>query len=281
MNIFNINRPYVRDSWSYYAPMYVPGENYSFYINFDSPVSDTRYSNFQLWVINANTGTQLFRIGGLRTLFVAGTYGYHLYIPNFVFPLGVPDGQCYFQIYCTGVGEMCRSNIIEVNSRCHDFTSIIEFAHNDQIYNYRFDLLQNPKFKFRMRLPINIINAPEISSVRDSYRQASGQRELRISKSFRDIKQTLEMYFASNEDFEAISAILEMSDVSINGMSLILLEQAKIEEIDIHSNLYKGTFVVIVKDKEIRTDKGNLDLIDTAFFGGNGNYLSTYGYLPR
>lgn len=266
---FNFNRPYTRNKEKVFSPLYLPGERYSFYINF-SGVPPSEPSFFQLWIINPHTNTQIVSIPNLQYIYVAGFVGYHLWIPNFVFPK-IPDGQYYFQIFDVfgggsghGVREAARSNIIEVSSKCLYNTSYIEFRHNDELYGVRYDLLP-VNFYQRFRLPINQIKAPEISSTRDQYRQSSGQRELRNSKSFRDIKQTLEMYWSNAEDFEALSAMLEHSDVRINGSKLICLDQVKVEQPSDFGVQYKGTFTVIVKE--------DLDRYDLIVRGGTNNYF--------
>lgn len=104
-------------------------------------------------------------------------------------------------------------------------------------------------FYQKFRLPINEIKAPEIKDTRDQYRKASGERELVLSKSFRDIILTLEMYWANKEDFIALSAMLEHSDVRFNGLQAILLDQVKVELPSDFSEQYKGTFTCILKDE--------------------------------
>lgn len=284
-SVFNFNRPYVRNKGVGFTPIYLPGENYSIYINFsDIPPSETE----QLFcdIIDAHSpnnsvaiilGDASIGMSNLHKLNVAGTVGYHIYIQNFVFPK-IPDGQYYFRIYALGIGsglstyaiEKCRSNLIVVNSNevVLDNTSYIEYRHNDQLFGVRYDLL--PSFWQKFRLPINAIKSPDIQSVREQYRQASGQRELRNSKSFRDIKQTLEMYWANSEDYEALSAMLEHTEVKINGSKLILLDQIKVEQPSDFSEQFKGTFTVIVKEDE------QLNYAPEGFlYGGTNNYIYT------
>ena len=274
--IFNFNRPYVRNPNRFFTPIYMPYERYSLYINFaDTPPSSL--DSFNLVIVTANSPWSLVATiaGGLSKLYVAGTTGYHLYNPNFVFPK-IPDGQYYFSaVNATTGNEAYRSNLIIVDIQSLMTTSYVEVRHNDQLFGVRYDLL--PNFWQKFRLPINQIKSPDISSIREQYRQSSGQRELRNSKSFRDIKQTLEMYWANDEDFQAMSAILEHSEVRINGTSLICLDQVKVEQPSDFSNQYKGTFTVIAKEDN---NFGKYYVADFIASGGTNNYITSNFITP-
>lgn len=244
---FIINRPYVRDKWKTFTPIYLPGENYSLYINFyDVPPSSS--DTFQLLIIDANTQKKIGSPGGLIKLFVAGATGFHLYIQNFVFP-AIPDGQYYFSALDSVTGnEAARSNLITVDSLCHDTTSFLEYRHNGALFNIRYDLL--PNFWMKYRIPLNQINAPDVSSTRDTNRESSGQRELAVSKSFTDIKQTIELSWCNQLDIEAMAAALDHKEVKLDGLRLVLSEQLKAELPSFASSQMKATFPIIIKDDE-------------------------------
>ena len=262
---FNFNRPYVRNGGKGFTPIYIPGENYSFYINF-SDIPPSAIDSFTLYLCDALTNAQLVVIPGLQRVYTAGIVGYHLYNQNFVFPK-VIDGQYFFQICTTGTNEVGRSNIVICRSNCLDTTAYTEFRHDDALFGVRYDLLPNTFYQ-KFRLPINQVKAIEVRSSRDQYRQSSGQRELRLSKSFRDIVVTLEMYWSNAEDFEALSAMLEHSKVIINGSKLILLDQVKVELPSDFSVQYKGTFTCIVED-----DAQSNSAPDLFLRGGTNNYI--------
>ena len=243
--IFGFNRPYVRNIGKVFTPMYLAGERYSFYINFaDIPMSES--FNHSLYLIDAQTNEQVEFIIGLQSLYVVTpNIAYHLY-STFVFPY-VEDGQYYLQVWDnTTKSERCRSNLIIVDSNVLYNTSYCQFQHNDILFGVRYDLLPANFFQ-RFRLTINVIKAPDIVSTREEYRQSSGQRDLRITKSFRDISLTYEMYFAGQEDYEALSAMLEHSNIIINGRQLTNVKQVKVEEVSPFNGLYKGTFTAIPK----------------------------------
>lgn len=272
--MYGFNKPYVKNHYRKFTPIYIPGENYSFYINSDKPIDyQIAFLPLELWIVNPNTGAQIAGVCQLMRLFIAGTTGYHLYSPDFVFPRTVPDGEYQFQVYDPAYSlELCRSNLILVDSsaQCVLSTTPVKFRHNDQLYGVRYDLLSD--FFQKFRIPFNQVRAPEFRSSREQYRQSSNGRELRNSKSFRDIVLTLEMYWAGDEDFGGVSAMLEHDEVYISGNRLICMTQIKTEKPTEFSNLQKGTFEAIVNDYDI--DYNSLEHYgDFICFGGNSNSI--------
>lgn len=266
------NRPYVRDQSQFFAPTYLQGENYSFYMNLDVTWTDT-YISSKLYVIKQD-GTKVAFIGLLPYILTAGAWGYEQYISDFVFPR-IPDGYYFFQIWNADIGiEMARSNVIIVNSHCLNTTTPVKFRHNDKLYGYRYDLL--PDFYNKFRLPINQINAPEVKSEREQYRQSANGRDLRNSKSFRDIVIKLEFYWADDADFKALSAMLEHDEIYISGNRIMDMSQVKIDKVSEFSELSKGSFDVIVNDYNVN----NRELEHYGSFilwGGNSsNILNTF-----
>jgi hypothetical protein len=268
---FKFNQPYVINWNRKFTPIYLPGEAYSFYINFTDIVDDSSKLFFMLRIIKTD-GTFVSDISLMSALVLSGV-SYHLYIDSFTFPF-IPDGEYQFMIYDTiNDNEAIRSQIILVSSNCLNQTTPVSYRHNDVLYGIRYDLL--PNFYNKFRLPINQIKTIDVSSDRTSYRQSSGViRELRNSKTFRDIKITLEMFWASDEDFEGISAMLEHSDIYISGNKVIDMTQIKVEKPSEKTKMSKGTFEVIV-------DTENRDILDSygefILWGGNCfNYLTEY-----
>lgn len=273
----NFNQPYLKNKGRFFTPVYLPGEDYSFYVNFDNAVSEVPTGIFwEFWLIKPD-GTQVFKIApSVYFLFLdSGFVTYDIFVPNFVFPR-VPDGEYYFQIYNPDTAsEILRSNLILCSSSCLLNTTPVKFKHDDRIYGIRYDLLETrtgftQPFYQKFRLPFNQIGAIDVSSDRESYRESSNGRDLRNSKSFRDIKITLEFYFADDEDFEAVSAILEHNEIYISGNRIINMSQIKVEKPSHVSALSKGTFTVIVD--EYNKDYDSLDGYgDFILWGGDGN----------
>jgi hypothetical protein len=169
--------------------------------------------------------------------------------------------------------EILRTNYIFCQSDCVNETTQIEFRHNDRIFGFRYDLL--PDFKQKFRLPISQINAIDVSSDREQYRQASGFRELRNAKSFRDIKIKLEFYWADDEDFEAASAMLEHNDIWISGNKVVAMTQISVEKPNEFSKMSKGTFDVIVDYENVPFMSGYAEfiLLGGGFFDEVEDYI--------
>jgi len=263
-----LNRPYVRTPERNFTPVYLPGEDYSFYVNSDEILSDAGVASFELRVITSH-GVYVTTIPGLTALYAyGGTAAFDLYIQSFIFPM-LFDGYYYFQIYNTAVSlEVFRSLLILVSNDCLLVTTPVKFRHNDVLYGIRYDLL--PDFFQKFRLPLNQIKAPEVRSDRTQYRQASEGRELRNTKSFRDIVLTVEMYWAADDDYEALSAMLEHECVYISGNKLILLTQVRTDKPNEWSNLSKGTFEVIVDDYDL--DVTSFEYYGDFIFWGGTTY---------
>lgn len=271
--MFGFKRPYVRNAGQKFSPIYLPGENYSFYCNLDR-VTNGLGLNSELFLLDIN-GNQVYDFGLVIPLVVTGgSSGSHFYSDNIVFPY-VSDGFYYFQVYDTSKGyELCRTNPIQCSSSCIPFTQYVKFRHNDQLFGVRYDLI--PIFYQKFRLPLNQIKAPEIRSERVQYRQSSNGRELRNSKSFRDIVMTLEMYWSNDEDIEALSAINEHFEVYVAGNRLIQLTQIKTEKPSEFSGQSKSTYECIVDNYGL--DYLNLEnYSDVLFWGGNiFNEINTF-----
>ena len=271
-----LNRPYVKNPSRYFTPIYLPMETYSFYLNQDITINDT--SDFELRVVQADSAVASpisITIGLMSKVLTLGFTGYDLYMDNFVFPQ-VPDGEYYFIVYALSpANEACRSNLILVSSDCLFTTTPIKYRHNDQLFGVRYDLL--PNFYQLMRVPLAQIKAPEIRSTREQYRQASNGRELRNSKSFRDIVLTVEMYWADDDDFGALSAMLEHTEIWVADNKLISMNQVKTSKPTEDSKLSKGEFEIIVdtyKESNIETLDGYGEFI---LWGGNEyNNVTTF-----
>jgi hypothetical protein len=269
----NFNRVYVTNKDRRFSPFYLQGENYSFYCNFDEPINDPNFASFELWVIDVN-GNQIAKIDSALQFIPTSIYTYIIYTTSFVFPQ-IKDSYYYFQIWDSSTSsEKCRSNSILVDSQCLEYTTPVKFRNNDQIYGFRYDLI--PDFYQMFRLPISQIDAIDVKSERVQYRQSSNGRNLRNSKSFRDILIILEMYWANEDDFFALSAMLEHNEIYISGNLVMDMEQVKVELPHFKSEQSKGTFKVIVQDYDL--DRNLIENYgDFILWGGNTwNNLSTF-----
>ena len=257
----NFNRPYVRDEGRNFTPIYLQGETYSVYFNPDDLLCDENGSSFQLYIINT-AGAHVALIPGLTILPIVGVYSipYHLYC-TFVFP-PIPNGQYYFQIWDpTTNSEKGRSNLILADCNCVDLTCLVKFRHDDNLYNVYYNLLPTSFYQI-FRLPLSQVGLDFLSE-RQEYRQSSNGRNLRIGKSFRDTKLTLEAYWFDDEAHEALTAMLEHSEIWINGWRVLNTKTAAIERQTPYSNQTKSNFEVLLDEYDSDALSG-LDL----YYGG-------------
>lgn len=269
---FEFNRPYVRNNYRYFTPLFLPGEDYSFYMNMDVIPSDDFWEHYSVFLLNS-VGVQVAQLsndigtGGMSfdKVNVAGNIGYNLYCSNFIFPM-VVDGEYYLQIYNDATEyEMWRSQTLLCSSHCVENTTKVRFRHNDSLYGIRYDLL--PNFYNKFRLPINQIGSIEVRSDRTQYRESANGRDLRNSKSFRDLVLTLEFYWADDDDLIALSAMLEHDEIYISGNRVMNISQLKIQRASEASKLSKATFEVIVNDYNL----------DDSLLENYGNFIAWGG----
>lgn len=275
-----INKPYVRPSASnLFTPAFVPNETYAFYINSDIIISDNSvntaieaYLQAQLWLLDS-AGAQVYKFGLVDS--VAITENPFLPVDLYqtvVFPV-VPDGVYYFQIWNPlPAKEIFRSNLIIVNHDPFATTSKIRFRHSDQLYGVRYDLL--PDFYQEFRLPVNQVKPVSFESTRTEYRESSNGRNLRRSKSFRDMKLELEFYFGTDEDQQALSAILEHDEVYIDGFRIINTKQIETAEKHFTSTLSKSTFEILLDEYVEEYGPTSNIYGNGILFGGNSLHMS-------
>lgn len=240
----NLNRPYVRDLGRNFTPVYLQGETYTIYFNPDNLLCDEDGSSFQLYLINT-AGAHITLLPGLTILPIVGVFSipYHLY-STFVFP-PIPNGQYYFQIWDPVFNqEKGRSNLILADCNCTEVTCLVKFRHEDNLYNIYYNLLPTTFYQ-TFRLPLSQVGLDFLSE-RQEYRQASAGRNLRISKSFRDTELTIEAYWFDDEAQEALTAMLEHSEIWIDGWRVVNSKTAAIERQVAYSNQTKSNFKILL-----------------------------------
>lgn len=265
--MYTFNKPYVRTSRTF-TPVYMPGETYSFYFNYDGYLTDSTVVPFcQLWLIDGD-GNQVAMVADvLDKVYIAGAAAFHIW-KVFVFP-NVKDGEYYFQIYDTISGlEKARSNIILSNNSPDFMTCTVKFRHNDVLFNTYYQNL--PDFYQMFRLPLNQISPIQPTSTRENYRESSNGRDLRTSKSFLDMKIILESYWFDDETHQAIACMLEHREVYINGFRIINLKQIETSEISFLTNLSKNTFEILLD--EYSAVYPSIETWGTIIRGGNTFY---------
>lgn len=225
---------YIKDEGQVFEPIYVPSEIYSFYMNFDKPITDPDFANFRLnltrdgVLVSPNLGT-------LKKDMVTA-YSYNIYC-EFVFPQ-VLDGCYKFVIQDIVTDEIkCTSNCITVEAAAFNFNSaILHYRHKRNLFNFQYSNL--PDFYNKFRLPLNKIDY-QYEVERKQYRNIS-DKKLRNLYSYRDKYIKVESYYFDEQAHDAMSAVWEHNDITIDGTRYLAKDEYQVD-VDQQRALAKGS----------------------------------------
>jgi len=196
-------------------PVYVPGEKYSFYLNFDEPINDPDFAAFRLDIRKKNAIVYV-GIGPLAKDVIIASPGKDVYniFSTFTFPLIMP-GEYTFVIYNTAANKvMARSNIFLCTySDPWGVTSYLHYRHSYNIYNYGFERLPED-FYIGVRLPMTQIEL-QFPFEKEEYRALS-DRVKRNTVIYRDEVKKVETYRFTDWMHKAFTAALQMDGIFIN-----------------------------------------------------------------
>lgn len=204
---------YARDNGRCFMPPFLSNEGYSFYINFDQPISDPGFTNFRLGLVDANDEIIAFDIGELKQDFTYSNILYNIYC-DFMFPL-VPRGYYRLCIYDVSLGNhiKIRSNPIQVNTDIIKYTTFVHWRNQYNQDNYQFENL--PNFYNRIRLPLFVIEE-QYETDRKQYRNSTNSRQFRNIKQYTDKLLKIEAYWFDQPARDALSFITELDTVFFN-----------------------------------------------------------------
>ena len=236
------NKPYIKNEGRVFTPVYVPNETYSFFINTDELLSDPNYRAFRLDLLDEQGNLVYVQVGGNFGLQVFFPYlGYEIYqiFANFIFPI-VPDGRYYFGIWDRAEHVYkVTSNTILVAHDCFEVTCLVRYQNlKGSLFN--FDYNNNPDFFNVFRLPLNQIDK-QFKSDRETYRNVTGNRELRTATSFLDTNVKFESYWLDDNANEALAAMLEHDTIFIDFVRITNNTPLQLETI-LNSVFCKGSF---------------------------------------
>lgn len=194
-------------------PIYVPGEEYSFYINSDDPISDSGFDNFRLDLISCDPlVVNQENIGQLQKD-VINELEYRIYCPLFVFPQ-TTQGYYKFGIFDT-VTESYKaiSNVFTVEET-NENTTLVKYRSPYDFMNFGYSRL--PEYYNVYRVVLSIIDS-QFESEKSQYRNVSNNK-FRNYKSYRDQVITVESYYFDENSHEAMSAVYEHEEFLLNGL---------------------------------------------------------------
>jgi hypothetical protein len=224
------------------------GQEYSFYINFDTPISDPDFANFRLDLRRADAGSVPFLtdIGTLTQDFIDAPFNvFYNILCLFTFPTGVPFGMYQFAIYNTSTAAtMAVSSMIQVEEpEMVRNTARVTFRHSINRNNINYE--GNPDFYQSFTLPL-IQTDFTIDQERKQYRNVSDRR-LRNYKSYKDEIAKIESYYFDEEGHKAMSDVYDHDEIFLDLNHVTPKDVYAIEDRPTYQ-LSKGSINVIVDE---------------------------------
>jgi hypothetical protein len=234
---------YIKDKGRCVGPVFVPGEEYKFYINFDEPISDPSFANFRLDLMNERDQLTQAAVGTL-TKDVIDPDHYNL-IVTVNLPLTIRDGNFYFAIWDTvaAVQKARSSMILVANDHFQESTMYVAFRNKFDLNGIKYE--QNPGFWNKLRLPLIQIDY-QFEGERKQYRNVSNGK-LRSIKNYVDEVATIESYWFSREMHRAASAMYDHDTIFMNNVS-VTPKTAYQRENNQQSMISKGNIQVILDE---------------------------------
>lgn len=216
-----------------FTPLYRGGELYSFYINFDTAITDPDFDDLRLGVFKGDTLVS-GDIGPLKKDLVIGI-AYNIYC-EFLFPITISDGCYNFCIYRHTSGAiMCRSNVITVDNYNYDKSSVLIWRNTYNKFNFNYE--DRPGYYSKFRMVLIEVDRQSESDVKQ-YRSVSDRR-LRNSASNLDFFVKIETHKLDVEAHDAMAAIFQHDYININGTKYIAKGPYQIET-NLNSPVFNG-----------------------------------------
>lgn len=238
-----VHNAYIRDKGHKFEPIYVPNEIYSFYINFDKPITDENFSNFRLNIMNGDTLVSP-NIGELKQDMIS-EFSYNIYC-QFIFPF-VPNGCYTFAITDIETGEIqCRSNCILVEKEMYAQNSVIfQYRHKRPISGFNYDNL--PGFYNTFRLPLNKIDY-QYDVEKKQYRNVSNKK-LRNLYDYLYKYVKVESYYFDEQAHDAMAIAYQHDDILMNGTQYMTKDAYQVESNQLQS-LNKGSVNLFEQERK-------------------------------
>lgn len=206
---------YIKDRGNCQEPVYVPGEEYAFYLNFEDPTNDADFDDFELNLIDPlfpNVFVET-NIGVLKKHVINGTF-YNIYC-EFTFPV-VKNKEYQFVIHdaVKNVRKATSNLIIAENQIFGLITQRVEFSHIFNIDNYYYETLAGFTNKFRVQ--ISKIDY-QFTTEKSQYRNVTNNHELRTFTSYRDKRVKIEAYYFDEDAHEAMASMIDHKNLVIDG----------------------------------------------------------------
>lgn len=217
---------YERTPLQPFGPVYVPGEQYAFYINFDKPISDPNFEAFSLDIYQGDTEIAT-GIGVLQKDLTEDGINYNIFCV-FEFP-NIPNGNYKFSIRDPSDGniEKVSSNCILVESEEKWYSRAPTVMYRNETNFYGFNYENIADFFNIFRLPLIEVDY-QYELQKTQYRNASDRR-LRNIKSDRYKYRKVESYMFDEWAHDAASCMYEHDGIYIDGIKYVTKDAYAVE----------------------------------------------------
>ncbi len=243
-----LNRSYLRDKGRCNGPVCLPGELYTYYINFDDPISDPDFANFRLDLRKIDSDVAVKTNIGSLTKDNLNPFFYNI-IVSYIFP-DVPFGMYQLAIV-DAVNSVTKavSNplLVEEEDKAVN-TAFVSYRNTKDMFNTRFEA--NPNLYIKIRLAL-IETGFRIETERKQYRNVTNRR-IRNYRNYKDEVIRIESYYMDRQGHRGMAAIYDHNTIFINNRFVTPKDAYNIEE-RLTSVLSKGSIEVIVDEEILAT----------------------------
>ena len=130
------------------------GDDFAFYINFDSAISTSGFSNWRLGLVDCQFSLLVSNLGTLTQDLISGTSSYYIY-SEFTWPVVPGRGLYYLIIYDSSDDSVkYRSNGLEKygTDRANENTLQVIFRNSANVFNFQYESVTGFYNKFRLPL---------------------------------------------------------------------------------------------------------------------------------
>jgi hypothetical protein len=247
-------------------PVYVPGEQYSFYINFNRAISDSGFNNFRLHLISCLDDSIIENFANLHKDEINEAQ-YNIY-SEFIFPIA-EVGEYKFGIWDNYQNKYkAVSNSFTVHNNTED-TTVLKYRSPYDFENFGYSRL--PEYFNVFRLPLILVDI-QYESEKQQYRNVTDRR-FRNYRSYRDKMIKVESYYFDDNSHEAISCAYEHEVLILNNQLYVPKSGYEIE--DIRERDTKKGSIELYSDGSARAISGTLppvqsDLVTVRLSTENG-----------
>lgn len=242
--------PYQLNPGACGMPILTPNDVFTFYINFDTPLTGVTKTDVIPALYTAN-GERVYSWSTSVLFEITVGGGKHYYTNNIDLSVldGLAEGIYYLALYNTATGRILyTSNYVwlQNNANAYANSSFVEFRHYKNIFNFQYEHADLASFTQKLRIMLlekEVQTGGEVST----YREIS-TGTTRLTSSYDEKVVVAETYYFDRNMHEAADVLFRHETISIN-------EKAYIAKGYYQSNL----------DQLNALSKGEIELIDQEF----------------